>query len=225
MLRLNWLQKLERKINKFAIHNLMYYIVALTGLVFILYMFFGYEFISRLYFFPDAILNGEIWRIITFVFIPPSFSPLWIIFALYFYYMIGRTLEQQWGTARFNLYYMFGVIGTVAASLLTGTIGMPTYLNLSLFLAFAHLFPDFQVLLFLIIPVKMKYLAYLNWFFFAFTILTGSMSDRVAAIVALANFFIFFYGDFTRGVKRRVSNNDTRSEFNRQIREFKRKNR
>jgi membrane associated rhomboid family serine protease len=203
----------------------MYYIVALTGLVFILYMFFGYEFISRLYFFPDAILNGEIWRIITFVFIPPSFSPLWIIFALYFYYMIGRTLEQQWGTARFNLYYMFGVIGTVAASLLTGTIGMPTYLNLSLFLAFAHLFPDFQVLLFLIIPVKMKYLAYLNWFFFAFTILTGSMSDRVAAIVALANFFIFFYGDFTRGVKRRVSNNDTRSEFNRQIREFKRKNR
>ncbi|HAE63081.1 MAG TPA: hypothetical protein DCG38_12245 [Eubacteriaceae bacterium] len=222
---MNWLQKLERKINKFAIHNLMYYIVALTGLVFILYMFFGYEFISRLYFFPDAILNGEIWRIITFVFIPPSFSPLWIIFALYFYYMIGRTLEQQWGTARFNLYYMFGVIGTVAASLLTGTIGMPTYLNLSLFLAFAHLFPDFQVLLFLIIPVKMKYLAYLNWFFFAFTILTGSMSDRVAAIVALANFFIFFYGDFTRGVKRRVSNNDTRSEFNRQIREFKRKNR
>lgn len=222
---MNWLQKLERKINKFAIHNLMYYIVALTGLVFILYMFFGYEFISRLYFFPDAILNGEIWRIITFVFIPPSFSPLWIIFALYFYYMIGRTLEQQWGTARFNLYYMFGVIGTVVASLLTGTIGMPTYLNLSLFLAFAHLFPDFQVLLFLIIPVKMKYLAYLNWFFFAFTILTGSMSDRVAAIVALANFFIFFYGDFTRGVKRRVSNNDTRSEFNRQIREFKRKNR
>ncbi|SHF12550.1 rhomboid family intramembrane serine protease [Alkalibacter saccharofermentans] len=220
---MNWLQKLERKISRFAIHNLMYYIVALTGLVFILSMFFGSEFISRLYFFPAAIMRGEIWRVITFVFIPPSFSPIWIIFALYFYYMIGKTLEQQWGTARFNLYYLFGVAGTVVASLIAGTVGMPTYLNLSLFLAFAHLFPDFQVLLFLIIPVKMKYLAYLNWFFFGMTILTGSMSERVAAIVALANFFIFFYGDFTRGIKRRTSTNDTRTDFHRQVREFKRR--
>lgn len=220
---MNWLNKLERKIAKFAIHNLMYYIVMLTGLVFVLSMFFGGDFLSRLYFSPALIMQGEIWRIITFIFIPPSNSIIWIIFALYFYYMIGGTLEQQWGTPKFNLYYFIGALATVVASLLTGSIGTPMYLNLSLFLAFAHLFPNFQVLLFLIIPVKMKYLAYLNWFFFAYTIVTGTMSQRVAAIVALANFFLFFYGDFTRFLKRTTSTKNTKTNYNRQIREFKRK--
>ncbi|MBF7097719.1 rhomboid family intramembrane serine protease [Alkalibacter mobilis] len=220
---MNWLNDLERKIRKYAIHNLMYYIVVLTGLVFLLSMFFGGNFVNRLYFSPELIMRGEFWRVITFIFIPPSNSIIWIIFALYFYYMIGRTLEQQWGTARFNLYYAFGVLGTVVASLLTGNIGTPTYLNLSLFMAFAHLFPDFQVLLFLIIPVKMKYLAYLNWFFFGYSILVGTPSQRVAAIVALANFFIFFYSDFTRKMRIRNNSKDTRSNFNKQIREFKKR--
>jgi membrane associated rhomboid family serine protease len=201
----------------------MYYIVILTGLVFVLGMFFGGDFLNRLYFSPQLILNGEIWRVITFIFIPPSNSVLWIVFALYFYYMIGRSLEQQWGTPKFNLYYLIGILATVAASLITGSIGTPTYLNLSLFLAFAHLFPEFQVLLFLVIPVKMKYLAYLNWFFFAYTIIMGSMSQRVGAVVALANFFLFFFKDFSKGLKGRASTHGTRANYNRQVREFKRK--
>lgn len=220
---MNWLNKLERKIAKYAIHNLMYYVVILTGLVFILGMFFGTSFLSRLYFSPALILQGQIWRIITFVFIPPSNSILWIVFALYFYYMIGGTLERQWGTPKFNLYYFIGMLATALASLLTGTIGTPVYLNLSLFLAFAHLFPEFQVLLFFVIPVKMKYLAYLNWVFFAYTIIMGSMSQRVAAIVALANFFLFFYGDFTKFLKRKTAGQNTRKNFNRKVREFKRR--
>lgn len=219
---MNWLNKLERKIAKVAIHNLMYYIVLLTGLVFILRIVFGYTFLNRLYFSPDLIMQGEVWRVLTFLFIPPSDSIIWIFFALYFYYMIGGTLEQQWGTPKFNLYYFIGALGTIVASLLTGSIGTPTYLNLSLFLAFAHLFPNFQVLLFLIIPVKMKYLAYLNWFFFAYTIVMGSMSQRIAAIVALANFFLFFFGDFTRLLKK-TSTKGTRSNFNRQVREFRKR--
>lgn len=219
---MNWLNKLERKIAKFAIHNLMYYIVILTGLVFVLRMVFGYAFLNRLYFSPELILQGEVWRILTFLFIPPSDSVIWILFALYFYYMIGGSLEQQWGTPKFNLYYVIGALGTIVASLLTGSIGTPTYLNLSLFLAFAHLFPNFQVLLFLIIPVKMKYLAYLNWFFFAYTIVMGSMSQRIAAVVALANFFLFFFGDFTRLLKK-TSTKGTRSNYNRQVRDFRKR--
>lgn len=219
---MNWLNKLERKIAKFAIHNLMYYIVILTGLVFVLRMVFGFEFLNRLYFSPELILQGEVWRVLTFLFIPPSDSVIWILFALYFYYMIGGSLEQQWGTPKFNLYYVIGALGTIVASLLTGSIGTPTYLNLSLFLAFAHLFPNFQVLLFLIIPVKMKYLAYLNWFFFAYTIIMGTMSQRIGAVVALANFFLFFFGDFTRLLKK-TSTKGTRSNFNRQVREFRRR--
>lgn len=219
---MNWLNKLERKIAKFAIHNLMYYIVILTGLVFVLRMVFGFEFLNRLYFSPELILQGEVWRVLTFLFIPPSDSVIWILFALYFYYMIGGSLEQQWGTPKFNLYYVIGALGTIVASLLTGSIGTPTYLNLSLFLAFAHLFPNFQVLLFLIIPVKMKYLAYLNWFFFAYTIVMGTMSQRIGAVVALANFFLFFFGDFTRLLKK-TSTKGTRSNFNRQVREFRRR--
>lgn len=221
---MNWLWKLEKQISKYAIKNLMYYIVALNGLAFVLYMLFGSEFIARLYLVPGAVFSGEIWRLFTFIFIPPSFSLIWIIFALYFYYMIGSSLEHEWGEAKFNLYYLFGVIGTIAASFLTNSYGTATYLNLSLFLAFAHLFPDYQVMLFLMIPVKMKYLAYLNWAFFAYTIIIGPMSARIFAIVSLINFFIFFFRDFTGGVRHKKQVMDTRKNYNDQIREFKRRN-
>jgi hypothetical protein len=101
-------------------------------------------------------------------------------------------LENEWGSFRFNLYYLLGICGTVLASFLTGAQGTPIYLNLSLFLAFARLYPDYELLLFFLLPVKMKYLARLNWLYIGYTVLIMPLSFKVAAIVSVINYFIFF---------------------------------
>lgn len=151
-----------------------------------------------------SLLHGEVWRIITFIFVPDNTGVFWLLISLYFYYWIGSTLEREWGTAKFNLYYFSGVlltvIGTILASLIAGvnfTIASTTYVNLSMFLAFALLFPDTQVLLFFIIPIKMKWLAIVDGVLFAVDIFSslfqGYWAGVVLPIVALLNFFVFIY--------------------------------
>ena len=158
---------------RFGIPNLMRYIVIGTAAVYILMVLTrnnDANALSFLSFNLNGLLHGEIWRIVTFIFVPGDMRPFWLIVALYFYYWIGSSLEREWGTARFTLYYLSGalltVLGVVIVSLITGnhylTIYGTGYVNLSMFLAFAVLFPDVQVLLFFIIPVKMKWLAYID---------------------------------------------------------------
>lgn len=223
---MKWLWKLERMIDKFAIRNLMMYIVAISFGVyvfdFILAPFFGFYLQNYLAFYPPLFLQGEVWRIITFIFIPPS-SGLLGIFVLYFYYMIGSSLEGEWGTAKFNLYYLFGMIFTIIASFISNSWATPIYLNLSLFLAFAQFYPDFQVLLFFIIPVKIKYLAYLNWAFFGYTIIFQPINMKVFAIVSLLNFFLFFSRGFFNNINNKRQFRSTQKNYNDQIREFKRR--
>ena len=161
--------------------------------------------LSFLTFNLNALLHGEVWRLVTFVFVPGYASPFALLIGLYFYYWIGSTLEQQWGTAKFNLYYFSGmlltVLGTVAASLISGnyylTVAGTTYVNLSMFFAFAFLFPNAQVLLFFIIPVRMKWLAYLDGALFAFQIFRAigahNWAGAVLPVVALLNFAVFIW--------------------------------
>lgn len=192
---MNWLNRLERKFGAWAIRGLMTYIVILNGLVYLLmYLDRTGTYINTLTLIPERVLRGEVWRLLTFIFIPPFTSPLWLFFILYFYYIIGINLEHEWGSFKFNLFYLTGMIGTIIAAFLSGGgIGATnSYLNLSLFLAFAHVFPDFQLLLFFIFPVKVKYLGWLSWAYFALTIITASLTLKVAALMALANFFLFF---------------------------------
>jgi hypothetical protein len=188
---MNWIDRLERKYRRYAIRDLMKYIVAITGLVFIL-SFLNPAFIYNLTLNPDLIMQGQVWRLVSYVFIPPSTSPIFGIIALYFYYWIGSTLESEWGSFRFNLYYFIGMIGTTIGVLLTGGIGTSTYLYMSLFLAFAYVYPNYQILLFFIIPVKMKYLAWLDLALIALAILTQPLPHKVAAVVSIANYFLFF---------------------------------
>lgn len=165
---MNWLSKLERKFGRYAIPNLMNYIILLYGGGFILQLVnpsFYYQYLSLN---AAAILHGQVWRIVTFIIQPPSTSVIFVIFALYLYYMIGMQLERAWGAFRFNLYFfsgvLFHVIAALAAYLLTG-VSLPLdtwYLNMSLFFAFAALYPDMQFLLFFFIPVKVKWLAFLD---------------------------------------------------------------
>ncbi len=210
---MNWLDKLERRLGRFAIKGLMAYIVGITGIVYALSYFDNRGFvISKLMLIPQLVLRGEVWRLITYIFIPPNTSPMWILFTLYFYYMVGNALEHEWGSFKFNTFYLTGMIGTTIAAFITGYGATALYLNLSLFLAFARIYPDYELLLFFVIPVKMKYLAMLNWAFIIFTILGGNMSTRLIAIVSIINYFLFFGRDILTRTKsnRQVYNNRRR---------------
>ncbi len=193
---------------RFGIPNLMRVIVIGNVAVYVLMLLTqanNANALSFLTFNLNALLHGEVWRLVTFVFVPAYSSPFALLISLYFYYWIGSTLERQWGTAKFNLYYISGalltVLGVVLASLITGnpylTAAGTGYVNLSMFFAFAFLFPDTTVLLFFILPVRMKWLAYLDGALFAFDIIKAigahNWAGVVLPIVALLNFAVFIW--------------------------------
>ena len=122
---------------------------------------------------------------------------------MYFYWLIGSGLEREWGSFRFNVFYLCGAIGTIISGLITGYVGN-TYLNFSLFLAFALLYPDFQVMLFFILPVKMKWLAWLDVAFLALEFLRSSWSGKLAILFALANILLFFGKDFWQFIQNQI---------------------
>ncbi|MBQ6539986.1 MAG: hypothetical protein IJL71_03060 [Oscillospiraceae bacterium] len=159
-------------------------------------------FMYYLYFNSSLILKGQIWRLIAFVFIPTSSGLLWFAISLYFYYFIGSTLEKYWGTAKFTIFYLCGVLCTMIYAFVAGlfTPGYLAinayYLNLSMFFAFAMLFPETRVLLFFFIPVKMKWLAIADAVLFVIGIVTGTFPVNLLPIIAIANFLLFFAGDF-----------------------------
>ena len=192
---------------RFGIPNLMLYVTVGNILVYVLQTFTASNdptALSFLYMDPQMVLRGEIWRMVSYVFVPASSGLFLLLISLYFYYWIGSTLERQWGTAKFTLYYVSGVlltaIGCLVAYLVMGTsftVAGATYVNLSLFLAFACLYPNTQVLLFFFIPVKMKYLAWLDVAIFVFDIVSyiaaGVWGGVVMAVLALLNFAVFIW--------------------------------
>lgn len=223
---MKWISRWERRYRKYAIKNLIFYIIALNALFFIIDLVApAANFLDLLVLYPDRVLQGELWRLLTYIFIPPTTSPLWIIFILYFYYMVGSGLEQAWGAFRFNLYYLIGMVGTTAAAFISGAGHTGVYLNLSLFLAFAFLYPDFQILLFFILPLKVKYLAWLNWALLAWTVITAGVPGKIAAVAAVVNYFIFFGPDLYRKLKLKNQVRQNRKRFYSEVRKGQRSNR
>ena len=192
---------------RFGIPDLMRWIVIGNVVVYVLMLLTMHtdaNAVSFLYLNGSKVLHGELWRIVTFIFVPTSSSPFLLAISLYFYYWIGSSLERQWGTARFNLYYWSGVLLTVIATLVASAIsgvgysvGGTGYVNLSMFLAFAFLFPDTQLLLFFFIPVKIKWLAWLDIAVFIIgivqSLLAGSWLGAILPVVALLNFAVFIW--------------------------------
>ncbi len=211
---------LERRLRRYAIGNLMKYIVLGQGIVFLLMWIWptlGYRLYSLITLTRSGLLRGQIWRLVTFVFAPPSSSPLFILFALYFYYMIGLGLENRWGKVKFNLYYLIGMIAAVLSALITG-YASNTFLNLSLFFAYAAMYPDEEVLLFMILPVKMKYLAALDAVLYLYQFIVGGASTRVTIVLCLANVFLFLGGDILNTIRRESHYWKTRRNFRKTMR-------
>lgn len=198
------LDRWSYKYGRYAIENLMIYIVIGMAIVFasdfLLLPQIGVSLSSLLAFDRAAILSGQIWRIVTFIFIPPDSSMLFILFSLYFYWLIGGGLESAWGAFKFNIYYLVGILGTIIAGMLTG-YATNYYLNMSLFFAFAALYPDFQVLLFFILPIRIKWLALLDALYFLISFIFAGLGGKIALLVAVANFLLFFGGEFISRIK------------------------
>lgn len=210
---MGWINKLDRKFGRGGIPHLMYYVTATMLAVFLIELLFPQLGIAGwLYFDRTLILQGQLWRLITFAFLPPSSSVLWIVLSLYFYCLIGNALESEWGTFRFNIFYLCGLLGNILAGFITGS-AVNSVLNLSLFLAFAILYPNYQVMLFFIIPIKVKYLALLDAVYFAVQLIFGSWTVRLAVVVSLLNILLFFGGDFFNTIRRESSYWKTRYNF------------
>lgn len=207
------IQTLLRRILRFSIPNLMTYIIGGQALLFVL-GYGGLPVYSLFSLTRDGLFRGEIWRLVTFVFLPESTSLVNVVFSLYLYWLIGSALESRWGSNRFTAYYLFGMAGAILAGLLTG-YGMNTYLNLSLFLAFAALFPDFELMLFFIIPVKVKYLALLDAALLLYSLIANPWSAKAAILLSLLNFIFFLGGDMLNTLRSESRYWKTRRNFRR----------
>ena len=195
-----------QKHRRFGIRKLMLYIVLITAGVFvaILASELGGTAGGSLYFLlpfhPAYIAQGQVWRIITWVFIPISNNILWFAISLYFYYFIGSTLEREWGAGKFTIFYISGVLLNLIYGLImwfvfeTVVMLTPMYLNLSMLFAFATLFPDVVIRLFFVIPLKIKWLALFNAVFFIFRIaqdiFNGDYFLAFIPLVAILNYFL-----------------------------------
>lgn len=203
---MNWLDKLERKFGRYAVKNLTVYLLACYAVGFIvdlvmpkLAYYFTFE--------PALIFQGQIWRLISWVIIPPSDGVIYFIFMMLLYYSLGMTLENIWGTFRYNLYIFSGMIFTVIGAFLAyfistvqsggavigiGGLVSTYYINLTIFLACAAIMPELKLYLYGILPVKMKWFAILDAVLIGMDLIGGNTVTRIMIVASLLNFILFF---------------------------------
>ena len=223
----SWFDRFCRKHPRLAIPNLMMYIVIGTAIVYVLDQFGPFPISNYLAFSPYYIIRGQVWRLITFIFIPLDDNPLLFILSLYMYWWIGSAVEREWGSTKFTVFYGTGVLMNILAGLILAlflggfTTPLPTlagaeYLNMSLFFSMATLFPDLTILLFFVIPLKSKWLAWFDAALFlfgigkglAYTVMYGPfmLVMVIPPLVAMLNYLLFFWSDiagfFTRTIGR-----------------------
>ena len=196
---MNCLDRLERKFGRYAIHNLPLYIVILYAVGAVLNIATNGAYYNYLCLNPYLVLHGEIWRIVGFLIAPPDASIIFLIFVLLFYYTIGESLVHVWGAFRFNMYILVGILASIAAAFLVYFIYPSplifmdtTYLNLSMFLAYAAIFPDMKVYLYAIIPIKVKWLAWVDIIGLVYVFVRGAAGTRISIVVSLLNFLLFY---------------------------------
>ena len=194
----------------FGIPNLMKIIVFGQIAVYLVnmltYVMFAQNFVGYLQFVPALILNGQVWRLVTWVVVPNASSPFMLLLTCYFYYWIAAMLEREWGTARFTLFYLGGMVLSVVLGMALGlgqmnlthtiaSLNLCYYLNLSIFLVLSVLYGEMQVLLFFMVPVKMKWMALIDVVLvivdMAGFVQSGLWMLALVPLASFINFFIF----------------------------------
>ena len=213
---MKFIDKLERKFGNRGIENLTIYIIVSYVLGYAL-MYINPGALSMLSLNVSKILHGQIWRLVTWIIYPPDTSFLFLIMVALFYYPISASLERTWGTFRFTLYILSGMIFTVISAFVlyfmtggildmiyNGGLFSTYYISLSIFLAYALTYPEMKVLLYFVIPIKMKWMAVFYVLIVGSNIIScirsGAWYEAVPIIASLLNFIIFFLG--TRNLNR-----------------------
>ena len=189
----NWLNRLECKYGRFGIPNLTNILVAGQVLVFAVELFVNSAITLWMGLSRFLLLQGQVWRVLTFVFIPFSGgSILSVVLGIYFTWFIGTALEREWGDFRYTVYFLLGMAGTVLACLLTGVTASTYCLSLSLLLAFAMLYPEVQILLFFVIPIRVKYFGLLAAAMWVLSFATASLPGKLSLLLSMLNVWVFF---------------------------------
>ena len=218
------LQRFLYKHPNFGLRHLMTYLIVGNLLVYLLSMMDRTGMLAwYLCLIPGRVLRGEIWRLVTFVFVPGTYSLLSLALELYFYYLIGSTLEQVWGEGKFTAYYLCGMLLSIVYAFLAGLIvGMDvivsgSYISLSMFFVYATLWPENRVLLFFILPIKIKWLAWFEAAVFACNMIWGL---TLLPLVGILNYFLFCgdkLADSLRFPKARGTAAASRTRFRRSV--------
>ena len=196
------ISKLEKRFGSWAIPNLAVYIIAIQVLGVALLLAQRANVVDLFLHGSSVIDRGEWWRLLSFMMLPKTLSPIWLFFAFYIFYMIGNALEERWGTFRFNLFILCGYLLTVAMAFINpGAIITNTYFLGCVFLAFATLFPNVEFRIFFILPVKVKWLGWLTVAFYVATLFSADVGSRLGVAAAFANYLLFFGKDFLHGFK------------------------
>lgn len=206
----NFIDKMERKWGKYAIQNLSLYLIICYAFGYIIQMvnanFFNYLTLE-----PALVLQGQIWRLLTWIVVPPSSSNIiFTLLMLYFYYSIGNNMERVWGTYRFNVYIFSGMLFTILGSFLAyaiyyfgyginavgiGAFVSTYYINMSILMAYAATFPEMQIVMILFVfpvPMKVKWLGILYALILAMEVVGTNLVGKIIILASLLNFILFF---------------------------------
>jgi hypothetical protein len=223
---MSWLNWLEHRVGFLAVPRLIPTIAILNVFVYLLALLQP-TYIAYLSLEPGRILHGEIWRIFSYVFIPQLFLPhgapdgLQAIMLLFYVWMliwIGNSLEHAWGAFRLTVFYLLGMLSvTIVAFLLnwgqSDGNASPFYLNTSLFFAFATVFPNVQVYVMMIFPVRIKWIAFVSLGLLLLVVLMGDWFDRITISSALLNYIVFFLPGAVSGARERRQVQGRRMKF------------
>ncbi len=199
-----FLNKMERKFGRYAVPQLTKFIILTYIIGYMLYFFQALthnNILMLMYLSPRLIIKGgQVWRLVTWLFMPPESPGIFTIIMLFFYYQIGTALEQTWGDFRYNLYIFSGILFMVIGAFVLYAFGINVdgmfttyYISLSIFLAFAACYPNMQVMLYFLIPLKIKYLAIFDLVLTAINAFYATMPERMAIVFSMLNFVIFFF--------------------------------
>ncbi|MDQ6766044.1 MAG: rhomboid family intramembrane serine protease [Verrucomicrobiota bacterium] len=216
---MTWLDKLERRIGFIAIPGLLRIIVTFNVLVFGLVLLTstgsadqpGFD--SYLTLNMSRVRAGEVWRLLTYIFVPQTQHFLFVAMALWFLWFIGEGLERAWGAFRLTLYFLVGMIGTTIAAVFGGSQFSSVMLFTTLFFAFAHFYPEEIIYIFFILPMKIKWVAWAYAAILLVGFVLNSMAYRLAMLAAFSNYFIFFGPDAYQQLRHRKDVATRRKRF------------
>ena len=194
---------MRRKFERFCfrnrdrgIPNLMLFVVLGQAITYLFTAFSdNYLLYNLLCFSREAILAGQVWRLITFPLVLDSGNILFEALMLVCYYSLGRAMENIWGTCKFNLFYFSGVLMMDIYCMIFGGMASASYLNLSLFLSYATLYPDAQFLFLFIIPVRAWIFALIDLALVVYGLIAYPFPYNLFSVISLANYFLFFGAD------------------------------